>query len=293
MAKKIRLFDVEEIQFAWLKSDPPKLSVSVTGNATTAGWSDAELVPLEKTLSADGILDLEFVANPPKGRVPQVLTRMSANTVWESDVERLVGVNIHVRTGEVLRMLGEQSQEFAGSFEAGFDGGSGFTTMAVGEEGPGPGPTTMALGEEGPRPGPTTLAVGEEGPRPGPTTLAVGEEGPRPTTFALGEESPGGSTLRLGEEGPIPSTRRLGEEGPFPITLRWPGEEGPKTIHWGEEGPKSFWPGEEGPKTAPIMEEGPKPWFGETDPRGETSTGLIGEDLDFGEFDDFDPFGRR
>ena len=47
-----------------------------------------------------------------------------------------------------------------------------------------PGPfSTLAIGEEGP--GPTTLAVGEEGS--GPTTFAVGEEGPGPTTFAVGE----------------------------------------------------------------------------------------------------------
>jgi hypothetical protein len=34
----------------------------------------------------------------------------------------------------------------------------------------------------------TTLAIGEEDP--GPTTLAIGEEGPYPTTLALGEEEP-------------------------------------------------------------------------------------------------------
>ncbi len=264
MAKKIRLFDVTDIQLAVMESVPPQLSVSVVGNATTVGWSNAELVPLEKTLSPDGILDLEFVATPPDGPITlPAMTPMSANIVWQDSVERLIGVNIHTRTGETMQFLGgpKMASEIPFPWSAEAAAMNNFTTLAVGEEGPGP----------------TTLALGEEGPLP--TTKRLGEEGPGPTTLALGEEGPG-------------TTKRLGEEGPIPTTLV-PGEETPKTPAFGEETPKTLWPGEEGPKTMAVGEEGPKPWFGETDPRGETGTGTLGEDLDFPFPDDFSPFGRR
>ncbi len=102
------------------------------------------------------------------------------------------------------------------------------------------GETTIAVGEEEPtaaaaRPPLTTLAVGEEGP--GPTTLAVGEES-QPTTYMLGEE--GSTTLAIGEEGP--TTLRYGEEGPTTDAI---GEEGPTTQAIGEEGPTTYMVGEE------------------------------------------------
>lgn len=224
MAKKFRLFSIDDVQLALLKSNPPKLSVSVSGWATSSGWRDADLAPMEKILSPDGILDLDFVAVPPDGISMPVLTRMSANMIWEADVERLVGVKIYARSGDVIEMVGGHSGGIAEQAE------------------------NVA----------TTLAIGEED-RPPMTTLRLGEEGPRPTTW------------RIGEEGPFPTTKRLGEEGPWPKTLRI---------------------GEEGPKTMAIGEEGPKPWFGESDPRTEGPSGPRGEDWDWPDRDDFDPFGR-
>lgn len=221
MADKFRLYQVEEVQLALLKSNPPQLSVSVIGWATSSGWRDAELVPMEKTLSPDGILDLDFVAVPPDGISLTMLTRVAASLVWPDAVERLVGVKIYARGGDVIQLLPQP---------AGNGGAQAFAT---------------------------TLAVGEED-RPPQTTLRLGEEGPFPSTRAIGEEGP--TTFALGEEGLFPKTWRRGEEGPWPKTMR-------------------------------LGEEGPKPWFGESDPRGESGSTIGGEDWDW-PGNDTDPFGR-
>ncbi|MDB4950148.1 MAG: hypothetical protein JWM27_2797 [Gemmatimonadetes bacterium] len=59
------------------------------------------------------------------------------------------------------------------------------TTLATGEEGPGP--TTLATGEESLEPQ-VPIASSLEPLNQDPTTLATGEEGGGPTTLATGEE---------------------------------------------------------------------------------------------------------
>ena len=92
MAKQVRLYNISDIQLSIFESQPPKLGVAVSGQATTTGWKNIELVPLEKTLSPDGILDLDFVGEPPEGISIPVITPVSAHFVWADDVDRLVGV---------------------------------------------------------------------------------------------------------------------------------------------------------------------------------------------------------
>ena len=224
MAKKIRLFSISDIQLAILKSNPPQLSVTVSGQATSSGWSNVDLAPLEKTLSPDGILDLDFVGEPPDGISNPVLSPVVAHHIWTSDVERLVGVKVYSRSGDVVHLLHQLEDANLGGFAS-----------------------TLALGEEGPPV--TTLAFGEEG---GPSTRAIGEEG-------------------------FPTTKRLGEEGPW----TFPRENGPTTLAIGEEGPT--W----------RRGEGPKGFVGETDPRIDDPKPPFGEQGDWFDPDDFNPFGRR
>ena len=194
---KVRIFSVQSVQLNVLKSNPPQLSVSATGFATTPLWSEPELRPLEDTLSPDGILDLEFVAVPPDQIVSQVLSPIAASTVWTNDVDRVIAVRIVSRTNDPITFL-RRDEDGASTRAVGEEGPSAtspermFTTFALGEETP----TTLATGEEGHWP--TTLAIGEETP----TTFALGEEGPWPTTFAVGEE--GAKTLAIGEEAGVP-----------------------------------------------------------------------------------------
>ncbi|MEP4193077.1 MAG: hypothetical protein ABJN51_18445, partial [Sneathiella sp.] len=103
----MRIYTVDSIRLEILKSSPPQLSIQAQGHATSGGWSNPQLVPLEKTLSADGILDIEFVATPPKPGtiVTQGLAPVCAELCWKGDVDRLVGVRIVARTNELTELL--------------------------------------------------------------------------------------------------------------------------------------------------------------------------------------------
>lgn len=192
MARQVRILSVDNIEIIIQKSNPPQAVIMVAGTASTPGYKDVHLAPLEKVLSPDGILDLELVGKPPDGIVMQVPTPVFADYVVDKDVDRLVGAKVHARSNDMTALVSGRGQAQPGAEAAG-----GLTTFAVGEETP----KTFHIGEEFPK----TFRFGEEGP----TTLRVGEEGRTwptgenwPTTFAFGEEGP--KTLAIGEEGPKP-----------------------------------------------------------------------------------------
>lgn len=221
------VLQVNQIRFSLLKSHPPKLMIEADGLVGTPGWTDLKLVPLEKKLSADGILDLNFVGTPPKDIVPQVISPVTAHIIVEDEIDNIIGVLVHARTNKLLRLIDQdngaqnaaQEQQAQYAQQVQFDPGSfgkspDFTTFAIGE-GIGdhlPPIKTLALGEEGKSP-----FTGEEG-----TTLSLGEEGKTPFS---GEE---GTTLRFGEEG---NTHFFGEGGKSPVfgeeTDALGGESGP------------------------------------------------------------------
>lgn len=244
MSRQTRLYSIDSIQLSMNEADPPQLVVTAIGQATTSGWNDIALEPLESELSPDRILDLALVGTPPADVVFPALVPAIAHFVWTEAAERVIGVTVHARTNTLTQLVAHQGQQ-----------SRQFTTLALGEEGghqvpapppPPPGPqhggfTTLALGEEGgqqvPAPPP------QPWPQPGPqhggfTTLALGEEGPSPTQFAGEHGGPPGpfTTLALGEEH-HPTTMVGGEEGP---------------THFLGEGP-TFFPGEHGP-SLPIAE---------------------------------------
>jgi hypothetical protein len=308
----VRILSVESVSIQIGPSDPPNAVITAQGLATTAGWTNVRLNPLEKKLSADGIFDLELVGDTPDGIVPQVLTPVQGSFMMKEDVARLVGVRIEARSNHLTHLIPTQAAATAAA-KTSFLAEEGFTTFALGEEG-GPQPTTILGGEEGGGGGgPKTAAVAEEG-----KTFHVAEEG---KTLFQGEESP--KTLALGEENPQPKTAFQGEEGPKTAAIAeegktfmfaeegktaFVGEETPKTLAFGEEGPgpktaalieegKTFIFSEEGGTTAPRFEEG-KPVFGETSPAlddpkppfGEGNKTPVGEEFDPGFRT---PFGRR
>src|SRR5688572_23815224 len=92
MAAKVRVFSVVAVELELRGGEAPQLTVIAHGYVVSSGWSDAELVPLEKKLSADGILDLDFVATPPAEFDTPVLSPVSAVLEWKSgDIGRLMG----------------------------------------------------------------------------------------------------------------------------------------------------------------------------------------------------------
>ncbi len=99
------IYSISNVILSILPSDPPQLAINVTGMATTPGWWNPELIPLEQELSPDGILDLAFVAEPPQGLVFQALTPISASIVIRENVDRIVGVRIVARSGDRFALL--------------------------------------------------------------------------------------------------------------------------------------------------------------------------------------------
>ncbi|MEM7468713.1 MAG: hypothetical protein AAF387_17735 [Pseudomonadota bacterium] len=172
----MRIYSVDSISLTLQKSNPPKLAIQVMGTATTTGWTNVRLNPLENQVSADGILDLELVGDPPTGIVLQVLSPVAADLVIDQDVEKIIGVQIHARTNNRTQLLA-QDPPVASPPAPGR-----FTTFALGEETP--------IWPLPPIP-PTTLAIGEEG---WPWSFGHGEEPPwKP---AVGEKPPGGEDFR-------------------------------------------------------------------------------------------------
>ena len=128
----MRVYEVDKVRLSILKSNPPKLSIVAIGKVTSTGWRNPQLNPLEAKLSPDGILDVEFVADPPSGVSLPVLTEIVADLLWEGDVERVIGVRVVARTNEKTEII-QQADDL--------------TTLAIGEETRGF-LTTHALGEE-------------------------------------------------------------------------------------------------------------------------------------------------
>lgn len=101
----VRVLSVSAVHLSLQKSNPPTILVVADGMVSTPGWKNIDLVPMEKKLSADGILDLDFVGTPPTGIVPQVLRPVSGDFIITDDVERIVGVTVHTRTGSMTQLL--------------------------------------------------------------------------------------------------------------------------------------------------------------------------------------------
>ncbi|WP_299047436.1 hypothetical protein [uncultured Tateyamaria sp.] len=175
----VRLLEVQSVILQALPGDKPSVSVTVQGVAATPGYGNVRLNPLEKVLSDDGILDLEFIGDPPDGIVAQVVTPAMASMVITEDVDRLVGVRVEARTNamtELLQMMAARQANIAA-------GPAGLTPVPGG-----PIPKTLPIQEEA-----KTLALFEEG-----KTALRFEEG---KTFVRFEE---GKTAALFEEGKTP-----------------------------------------------------------------------------------------
>jgi hypothetical protein len=235
MAIQARLFSISDVLLELRKTNPPELAVTVHGYAVSSGWTDPQLVPLEKKLAPDGILDLDFVATPPAQINMPVLTPETAELVWTNDVDRLIGVRVVSRTGDVIKLIVQDSGQT--------------TTQPLGEE------TTQIAGE-GLHPHFAAMAAGG-----GATTMATGEEGPPPiSTMATGEETVF-STMMLGEEGGgQPPTHMLGEHGGGQGLSTFPPAEEQSTFAWRRSEavlvePQGWLTGRGAATTAPLIEE--------------------------------------
>lgn len=104
-----RVMKVERVSLALAKSKPPKTIVQADGRVPSSGWSNPELAPWYYIAPpADGVLDMDFVADPPSGYVLPYLAPIHASIVIDRDPadfwgkgKPLTGVRVHGATNKV------------------------------------------------------------------------------------------------------------------------------------------------------------------------------------------------
>ena len=101
-----KILEVSEVHLAVLESFPPKLRITATGTVPTGGWSDPRLQPhLHIQPPPDGIHDFDFVADPPTGPAPQVISPIQATYTWEAFPEGVRGVRAHASQNAKTALL--------------------------------------------------------------------------------------------------------------------------------------------------------------------------------------------
>jgi len=96
------VYSVSTLSIAVLESQPPKLSIRVSGQVSTPGWTGLKLVHRVYVVPpADGIYEADAVGTPPGGIVPEVLTSFSFNEIWGHVPADLKGFKVYSATNSV------------------------------------------------------------------------------------------------------------------------------------------------------------------------------------------------
>jgi hypothetical protein len=101
---------ITKIEIYILEKNPPDLSVQVTGEVPTGGYTHVKLIRVNhKTPPKDGIQEYRLVATPPDGPATQVISTVEASHVIENFTKNapwIKGVRIlGVGDGVKVRML--------------------------------------------------------------------------------------------------------------------------------------------------------------------------------------------
>lgn len=95
---RIRVLTVDRID---LRVSTAGLYAFVEGTVPTPGWTNLILAPMETVLSSDGVLDLEFVGDPPDPPIMSPKPVPVSTHTWipskSFEINRLVGVLVHAR----------------------------------------------------------------------------------------------------------------------------------------------------------------------------------------------------
>jgi hypothetical protein len=96
-AAAVRIPRILKIEHALLKSNPPTLVVTVTGQVNTAGWSDPQLSRrVYVRPPADGIWEFDLFAIPPAGKPPAAVSKIQAADRWpDFDAAIVKGVRVY------------------------------------------------------------------------------------------------------------------------------------------------------------------------------------------------------
>lgn len=113
--------EITLIQLDIIDGSPQQLRIRVRANVTTSGWSEPQLNPyLYLVPPQDGIYDFDFMARPPAGDSPQVITPIEVTHVLDGFSNTFVGVRIHAAQNNLEKLLPQNAVptayfEFRGS----------------------------------------------------------------------------------------------------------------------------------------------------------------------------------
>jgi len=132
------IFSVNAPISTWLnKKQPPSLGVSASGMASTLNWKNPRLEPRHYTTPpADGVQEFDFVADPPTGMAPQVMTPIAGAGSLDPAPDWLRGVRVFAATNQVEQIWGPITETDAlHAFEAEIEPESEADLLAlIGEE---------------------------------------------------------------------------------------------------------------------------------------------------------------
>jgi hypothetical protein len=94
-----KIAQIDSVSVSLIKTNPPQLKIDAQGQAASPGWTNPTLSPrVYVQPPPDGIWDFDFVATPPSGVVPQVLTPISAGLVLKEIPTGMKGVRVHSKS---------------------------------------------------------------------------------------------------------------------------------------------------------------------------------------------------
>lgn len=108
-----RIYSVESVTITWAGIATPVPVISAIGTVTSGGWSRARLVEfVYVTPPTDGILDLDFTAEPPSGIATTVMLPITAGKLIGKSIDEfwgkgkaLKGVRVHSASNDQVAMF--------------------------------------------------------------------------------------------------------------------------------------------------------------------------------------------
>lgn len=100
--------EIKDVQVNLLKSNPPVYAVGALGVVPSSGWTNPVLAPrfYAGGVPADGVIDFDFLASPPKDFANWVMTPIVGKITLQGLPDSIKGVRIHAAGGSSIeRML--------------------------------------------------------------------------------------------------------------------------------------------------------------------------------------------
>lgn len=98
-SKMEKIARIDSVSVTYIKKNPPQLKIEAKGQAASMGWTNPTLSPrVYIQPPPNGIYVYDFVATPPTGIVPQVLTPISAELVLTEIPKGMKGVRVYSKS---------------------------------------------------------------------------------------------------------------------------------------------------------------------------------------------------